>query len=247
MLSSRSFRLISILAVLLAQPSLAYPRFIPFEEGEKITFSVEYGFIKAGTAILEVRGVVDLDGTKCYHIVSEERTTPFFSRIFRIEDRYESFVDREDLSSIRYEKHIRQGDYQADQVVEFDRERGVAVYNDGREVEILPGAKDIIASIYHTRTLDLDVGKSVMVNNHTDGKNYSLEIEILRREEITTPAGKFNCMVLRLNTGEMSVFASKGGLTMWVTDDLWKIPVLIRSKIFIGSLSAVVKEISFGS
>ncbi len=241
-----TFLLTSILATLAAQPGQANPAFVPFDHGEKITYSLEYGFIRAGTAVLEVRGAAEINGRECYHIVSEERTTPFFSRIFRIDDRYESFVDKEDLSSIRYEKHIRQGSYEADQIVEFDRDSLVARYDDGREVEILPGAKDIIASIYYARTLDLNVEDTVTVNNHTDGKNYCLKIEILRKEEITTPAGKFNCLVLRLNTEGMGAFASRGGLTIWVTDDIWKIPVLIRSKILVGSLSAVVEDISFG-
>lgn len=239
--------LIPILSVLLAQGSPASPLFIPFSEGERLVYSVKYSFIKVGTATLEVRGGVEQNGVDCYHIVSEERTTPFFSRIFEIDDRLESFVDRENLSSVRYKKRIREGNYKADQTVDFDRENGLARYDDGSEVEILPGAKDIIASIYYTRTLDLKVGESVTVNNHTDGKNYPLEVEVLRKEEIETPAGRFSCIVVRPKIEGSKAFGSKGGLTLWFTDDRWKVPVLIRSKLPIGSLSAVVENIEFGS
>ena len=219
--------------------------FRPFTKGEKLIFSVEYGPLKAGTAIMEVSEVTQIDSIPSFHIISLEKTNSFFSKIYNIDDRYDSYVDTSNLSSLRFEKHIREGSYSKDQVIEFYQDSGKVVYSDGREFTIIPGAKDIIASIYFARTLDLKVGKSFFINNHTDGKNYNLEIKVLKKEKVETPAGDFDCLVIQPVIEGGKVFATRDGLTIWLTDDEWKIPVLIRSKIMIGSIQAKLKEAYF--
>jgi hypothetical protein len=198
--------------------------------------------LKAGTAIMEVSEIVMIDSIPAFHIISTEKTNSFFSKIYKIDDRYDSYIDTVNLHSLRFEKHIREGSYVKDQIVEFKQDSGKAVYSDGREFEIEPGAKDIIASIYFARTLDLEVGKTFYINNHTDGKNYNLEIKVLKKEKVETPAGEFECLVIQPVIEGGKIFASRDGLTIWLTDDTWKIPVLIRSKIMIGSIQAKLKE-----
>jgi len=219
--------------------------FRPFNKGEKLIFSVEYGPLKAGTAIMEVSEIVDIDSITCFHIVSIEKTNSFFNKMYKIDDRYDSYVDTLNLYSVRFEKHIREGSYEKDQIVEFKQDSGKVIYSDSTEYEIKEGAKDIIASIYFARTLDLEVGNSCFINNHTDGKNYNLEIKVLKREKVETTAGEFECLVIQPVIKGGKIFASRDGLTIWLTDDIWKIPVLIRSKIMIGSIQAILKEAYF--
>ncbi|TES91234.1 MAG: DUF3108 domain-containing protein [Candidatus Cloacimonadota bacterium] len=223
-----------------------YADFRPFNTGEKLVFSVEYGPVKAGTATMEISEITMIDSIPCFHIVSTERTNSFFSKIFKIDDRYDSYIDTVNLHSLRFEKHIREGRYKNDQVVEFKQDIGKAFYSNGEEFPIEPGAKDIIASIYFARTLALEVGKSFFINNHTDKKNYNLEIKVLKKENVETHAGEFDCLMVQLIVEDGTVFASKGGLIIWLTDDMWKIPVLMRFKILkIGSFQAKLKEAYF--
>ncbi len=217
----------------------------PFNKGEKLIFSVEYGPLKAGTAIMEVVEIVMIDSIPAFHIVSTERTNAFFSKIFKIDDRYDSYIDTVHLHSLRYEKHIREGSYKKDQIVEFQQDSGKAIYSDGKVYEIIPGAKDIIASIYFARTLDLEVGKTFTINTHTDGKNYDLQVNVLKKERVETPAGEFDCLLIQPIIEGGKIFASRDGLKIWLTDDDWKIPIIIRSKIMIGSIQAKLKEAYF--
>jgi hypothetical protein len=241
--TDKAIAVVNILFIFCSVSLVAQVR--PFNKGEKLIFSVEYGPVKAGTATFEVNDVVMIDSIPAFHIISTEHTNAFFSKIFKIEDRYDSFIDTVHLHSLRFEKHIREGSYEKDQVVEFKQHEGKVVYSDGKEYEIIPGAKDIIASIYFARTLELEVGKSVFVNNHTDGKNYELEVKVIKRESVETPAGEFDCLVVQPVVEEGKIFASREGLMIWLTDDDWKIPVLIRSKIMIGSIQAKLKEAYF--
>jgi len=50
-----------------------------FGPGERLEFSVGYGMIKAGTAVMEIPDMVKEEGRKCYHLVSTAQSNKFFS------------------------------------------------------------------------------------------------------------------------------------------------------------------------
>jgi hypothetical protein len=211
---------------------------LPFEVGEKLVFSVRYGFIKAGEAVMEVRGLTSCPGGECFHLVSEARSTGAFSLFFEVRDRVESHMDAEGLYTWRYEKNLHEGNHRAHEVVLFDHARRTATYPDGKVVEIPAGVQDVLSSLYYVRTLDLEVGSSVFIDNHADGKNYPLEVRVLKREMVEVPAGEFDCLVLEPILKASGVFQHKGRLTVWVTADDGHVPVMMKSKIVIGSISA---------
>ncbi|MFQ5905395.1 MAG: DUF3108 domain-containing protein [bacterium] len=220
---------------------------VPFSVGERLIFSVEYGPISAGTASMEVRRVVDVSGKPCYHIVSLETTNDFFSRFFRIRDRYDSYIDTLTLATVRFDKEIEEGRYKAKGHVVIDQDSLRAVYSDGDTVEVIPGAKDAIATLYYVRGLDISVGDTFQVSNHTDKENYMLEMTVPKALKVRTPLGTFDCIEVQPRLEGTKVFEGRKGLTVWFTDDEWKIPVLIRSRIMVGSIQAIIKEIEFGS
>ena len=107
---------------------------------------------------------------------------------------------------------------------------------------IAPRTQDILSAMYYVRTLPLEVGQNIAVANHTDGKNYPLIIKVLRRERVTVDAGTFDCIVVEPILRGPAIFQQKGRLTVWLTDDRYKIPVLMKSKVVIGAVAAVLKE-----
>ena len=220
---------------------------VPFSVGEKLVFSVEYGPISAGTATMEILEIVEVNGIPCYHIVSLENTNDFFSRFFKIRDRYDSYIDTLTLATVKFEKHIVEGKYKAEGAMIIDLDSLVAIYSDGDTVEVIPEAKDAIAMVYYVRTLDISVGDTFYVNNHTDKENYVLEITVPRALKVYTALGTFDCIEVQPKLEGTKVFEGRKGLTVWLTDDEWKIPVLIRSKLMIGSIQAIIKDIEFGS
>lgn len=217
------------------------PVYVPFGEGEKLVFAVQYGIITAGEATLEVRNVSFIDSTPCYNIVSNARTNEVFSKVFKVRDRFVSLMDTTDLVSLRYEKHLREGDFKKDESVRFDQKRHKAIYAD-REVTIAPRTQDVLSSMYYLRTLPLKVGQSIALANHTNGKNYPLVIKVLAEERVTVDAGTFDCLVVEPFLREPGLFRQKGRLTVWVTNDKYRIPVLMKSKVIIGAVSAVLKD-----
>jgi hypothetical protein len=93
--------------------------------------------------------------------------------------------------------------------------------------------------------MDLQVGRSVYIENHADKKNYPLEIRVLRRETVTVDAGRYDCLVVEPLMRTSGLFRQKGRLTVWLTDDERRIPVLMKSKVIIGSISAELIDVRY--
>ncbi len=209
-----------------------------FGVGERFEFSVGYGVIKAGTAVMEIPEIVKLDGRKCYHIVSSARSNKFFSVFFKVDDRVESFMDVHGLYSLRYDKHLREGKFTADVSMVFDQHNNLAIYNAGEDTfEVAEYVQDVLSAFYFVRTQKLTVGKSIFVDNHTDRKNYPMEVKVLRKEKVKVEAGEFDCLVVEPILQTPGIFEQKGSLTVWLTDDEVKMPVLMKSKVIVGSIS----------
>jgi len=217
-----------------------------FSPGERLVYSVRYGFIQAGEAALEVRREAMVAGRPCYQIVGTAKSSDFFSSIFRVNDRVESYLDTLYLIPWRFEKELNEGKFHASEHVEMDQINRVATYLDGRTFEMVPEAQDMISAIYHLRTLDLDPGDVVVVKTHADRQNVDIEIHIGERKRVKTSAGEFDCLeaqpFLLLDTGLYD--HKKGKLLMYLTDDERRLPVMFKIKVFFGSIVMSLSELS---
>lgn len=217
-----------------------------FGEGEKLEFVINYGPINAGNASLEIIGLKEYNGRQCFHIVSTARSNAFFSVFFKVDDRVESLMDAEGLFTHRYEKHLREGKFKADNYVNFDQRKKLAIYENDT-IPVPEYVQDVLTAMYYVRTLDLKVGRSVFVNNHTDRKNYPLELKVYKREVITVPAGKFRCLKVEPILKGPGIFLQRGKLEIWITDDAVKMPVLMKSKVsFLGAITAQLERFQLG-
>jgi hypothetical protein len=219
----------------------------PFGVGERLKFEIKYGFISAGTATLGIPETVTERGYECYRIVSLAESNSFFSAFFTVRDVAESYLDTRELVPRRFEKRLREGNFRAHDIVLFDHDRHVALYpkRGDRLVPISVGAQDILSSLYYVRMMDLTVGRSTFIDNHADRKNYPLEIKVLRKERVKVPVGRFDCLVVEPVMRGAGLFSHQGRLTVWLTDDAARIPVLMKSKIMVGSITAVLTDVDY--
>jgi hypothetical protein len=207
--------------------------------GEKLTFSIRWGIITCGYAHMEVREKVSISEREAFRIITTARSAAFFDPFFKVRDRIESYIDVELLRTLRYEKIQREGNYKKDITIVYDHNYGVA-YENGHKFEITEGVQDVLSALYYLRTKDLAVGKIFQFDVGTGKKNWPLEVEVIKKERIKVPAGKFDTFVVIPRLREEGIFKAKGELWVWLTDDERKFPVKMQSKIEIGSISAVL-------
>ena len=216
-----------------------------FSAGEYLSFSIEYGPIPAGTAVMEVKdGLVTVDENPCYHVVSSARSSRVFSLFFLVNDRLESFIDINGIFPRKFKKTLREGKYKAARVVYYDQEKRLAI-SAKDTTEIPPFAQDVLSVLYYVRTLELEVGKNIAIDNHSGRTIYPLEMSVVREERVTVEAGTFDCYVVApLPRG--GAFRKKGSLRVWLTKDERKMPVLMKSKVFFGSIAAKLTDYKTG-
>ena len=211
-----------------------------FKEGEKLTFDLNYGFVTAGIAVMEIPRIKRISGREAYHIVFEVNSVPSFDMFYKVRDRYETYLDIEGLFPWRFEQHIREGGYTRDFSAFFDQRKGKAKTSEG-EYEIPLYVNDIVSAFYYARTFDysdMEVDDLVHLQNFYKDRVYDLDVKFLGKETIEVPAGKFDCIIVEPLVKEGGLFKHEGNIIVWLTDDELKLPVKVRTKIVIGYVEA---------
>ncbi len=226
--------------------AIAREKGLPFGPGESLKFSIEYGLIKAGTAWLEVAPMQVYKGRPCYHLVSRAESNDVMSKLYKVRDRIDSLVDAEGLYSWRYKKRMREGSFERDYDILYDPPSGKATYSDGRKFDAEPWSKDALAAFYYVRHMPLEVGKDIAITHHSDKRSNGIQVQVHKRETVKVPAGTFDCFVIEPIMSEGGLFKSSGRMQIWVTADERRIPVLMKSKIPVGSIDAVLTEYKTG-
>ncbi len=193
---------------------------LPFNE--ELLYTAKYGFMSAG----EIKLVYQRDDLN--HIRCEEKTTGFFSMIFKIDDWYESLSDS-NFATIRFEKKMQEGNYKSYQLVNIVG--GRTTYQDGDVVEVVEGAKDIMSLIYWLRTQELIPGDTLIVPLHYDKKNYRVKTSIVSDTVDGEP-----CLLLVPDLKGIKAFGGDGGLLLYYNKD--KLPILLKIKLLWGYLEA---------
>lgn len=233
------------LAAALAAPPLGGSE-LPFAPGEKISMRISYAHLLAGRAWLSVaRG--SHEGRPALEFVAEARSQGFFAWLFRfrVEDRTVARWEPEGGCSLSIEKHLREGRAERDQVVTFDP-AGKARVEDRKlqqkEFELQPCTLDVLSAFFVTRLKGVPEQGQLELPVFDNGKHYRLGVRFLERETLDLPRplgpGVRTVVVEPQLVQGTGLFVKEGRLKIWLTDDARRIPVRMRSKVAIGSVSA---------
>jgi len=211
-----------------------------FKVGEKLTFDVKYGFVTAGIATFEIPRIKKMSGRDTYQVTFEVNTVPSFDWMYKVRDRYETYLDVEGIFPWRFEQHIREGGYSRDFSAFFDQRKGKAKTSEG-QYNIPQYVNDIVSAFYYARTFDyskMKVNDRVHLKNFYKDKVYDLDVKYHGKETIEVTAGKFNCIIVEPLVQEGGLFKSEGNILIWLTNDNLKIPVKVKTKVVVGSIDA---------
>ena len=215
-----------------------------FKVGEKLTFELKYGFVTAGISIMQIQDIRKIFGRATYHITFDVNSVPSFDWIYKVRDRYVTYVDTQGIFPWRFEQHLREGSFTRDYSAFFDQKRGKAKTSDGT-YDIPKYVNDIVSAFYLARTFNyskMKVGEIVYLKNFYKDKYYDLNIKYLGKEVVDAPAGKFNCIIVEPMIKEDELFKSEGSIYVWLSDDSLKIPVRVKTKVVVGSVDAYLKS-----
>lgn len=215
---------------------------------EKLVFDLTWTGIKAGTATQEITN----EGNTI-KIVSTARSADWLSVFFPVDDRIESILSREQGRPLGLPRHyrmtVREGKHRRDKEIIFDQMKGKAQYVDhlGSEratLDILPNTYDVYSSFYFVRTLALEPGKPIYVNILDNKKLWNVEVLVLKKERLDTVLGEVNTIHIRPLIKSEGIFEKKGAIDIWLTDDERRIPVRMKTKVAVGSVTATLVRLN---
>lgn len=232
----------------------AAPVFPP--AGETLNFKIAWGFIDAGIA--QIQTAHTPEGK--LQIRAYAWNNGLFEALYRVSDTIVSTLDSERGEPIHFSKVLNEGGWHSRTTIDFDQKSRLAHLADSvfdGKGEPKPGrasdttvtldgpSYDILSAFFLFRTLDLQVGKSQEIWAVSGKKKYRLQVLVHRKERVEVPAGSYDCFVVEPILADDGLFKSKGQLTIWLTDDPRRIPVLVKAKIALGSVRIELLERSY--
>jgi hypothetical protein len=212
---------------------------------ERLEFELSYTGITAGHAVQEVKQ----DGTDI-HIISTARSAEWLKLFFPVDDRIESYLSSGtpplNIGSPRlYQERKHEGKTITNREARFDRQNLEVTTIDHRSKSekkqaITKRTYDTLSSFFYFRTVPLQVGTSYFIDIYDCSRLWNTEVKVLRREVLVTPLGRFNTIVIHPLLKSEGIFARTGDMFIWLTDDERRIPVQMKSKVVVGSITATL-------
>jgi len=234
------FPLVALIGIIgMATVSVSYPtaKNQTFQIGEKLRYRVTYGVMDAGEAVLEVKSTTKKpQGRELVHVVATGKTLGGFNAIYKVNDVYESYIDKKGAFPWEFNRDVNEGGYVIKQNYVFNQHKQQVKTEKG-DINVPIGIQDMISSFYHARTLDfksLKVGDIVEFNCFMDGEIWPLKIKYVGKDDITIRKGKFKCLKFVPVVQKGRYFKSEEDVNFWVTDDDNKIPIYVKAKIPVG-------------
>jgi hypothetical protein len=217
-----------------------------YDVGEWFKFRIHYGFVNAGYATLEVKDAT-INNKKSFHVVGKGYTTGMSRFFFKVDDLYESYIDRETGNPHQFVRKINEGGYTKNQEAFFNHSANKVVvkdykHNTEKASSIPKNTQDILSSFYYLRNhpnIDkLKVGESIAIDMFFDGETTKFKLKLIGREIINTKFGDVQTMIFRPLVQSGRVFKEEESLTVWISDDNNKLPVRIKADLAVGSIKA---------
>jgi hypothetical protein len=207
-----------------------------YRAGENFIYHIRWFGIPVGDAVMSIPEITELNGRKVYHLKAEVESSKWFSMIFKIKDRLDSYVDVEGLYPLKFERYQREGGYKAEEIMEYDHINRTATYKSllnksVKTMEIPQGVQDMLSCIYWIRLQEVKPGNSIFVDVNADEKNWKLEVKVLGSERIEMlNLGVYDAFLVEPIAQFRGAILRKGKMWVWVSADERRIPLILKAE-----------------
>jgi len=221
-------------------------------DGERLTYALRWGPVRAGTARLESLGRAEVNGREALHFVGTIQTDSFVAAIHNERNTWEGFTDLGMSRTLLYLRNQEEGGELNHARVVFDTEKNTATYcKIGHRcrppIPIRSDTLDPVSCIFWFRNLLLR-GISEARFHVSDGRTAVwVAAQVVGRDQLTTPAGTFTTIKVEATVergrGILSVNQTTK-LLVWFTDNEERLPVMAQGELVFGPLIAELIDIS---
>ncbi len=224
------------------------PDQIPFEVGERMILSLNWGALSAGDARLEVREGFPAKGRPTFRLWGHVLSSKLVDAVYHVENTIESFIDKQWLLPYKFLLHMVESAQLKETRASFDHTKNQVHYwakrvsekwgnaTEDRVDNAYPLARDMFSGLYFARVLDFELGKTVEIPIYENRQNILAVLTPVGNEFVRTKAGAFQCWKIKLSIKVDNVLRPTGDLYMWLSDDSKRYLVKFDAKLKIGSL-----------
>lgn len=227
-------------------------------------YSVKYGRfpIPVVRATLETERGVLLDGRPADRVVVNAKTRLLAVLFFRVNNRYESYVDPDVGHSLRFVSTVRQSNLSRTLIAEYDQDQHLVRFNDGRSAPILEDACDFFAALFHLSGRFMHAEDESVINLDVEGVPWRAKTQALGSKLIRSPWGKVRATEtrIRFDTDHPDAERSRKtdvltnrlvrrstDLRIWFSDDDKAVPLKLTYRCSPFDIVAKLKEIEEGA
>jgi hypothetical protein len=211
-----------------------------FKVGEQLSYKLKYGFFTAAETTIHVEeSDKKFEGHAAFHIVADAKTAGTFDVFYKVRNRYETYVDENNLQPYFYTENRKESNYRHSDNVTFNHEDNKITANKG----VFPfkgKVFDFLSAYYFSRSIDISkikIGDKFDLQYFLEDGVHTLEITYAGKEKISSELGYFNCLKFNPTIIPGRVFKKNSKLYLWITDDNNRIPIKAHVELVVGSVT----------
>lgn len=218
-----------------------------FPAGQTFSYSVDWRLFTAGTTAVRFDSVSDQQ-----RITAAADSVGAVALLYHVHDRIESAFDPKNNCTLSLTKHTEEGFRRVETTVRYDYDRKKSVLdeknlranNQKHEENDIPGCvTDVISAVYYVASQPLNVGQKLLFPVNDGGKTAEVQVDVEGREQIKSPYGAFK--TVRVSAQALSgPQKGKGKIWMWYSDDDRRLPIQMRAKMFWGTLTFHLTQVT---
>lgn len=227
---------------------------VPYKNGESLTYVMNYKWGSVNTDVGEAITNLKVEGDN-FHSIITGNTYKFYDVFFKVREHFESKFTNGEVKPIWFYRDSQEGKYRMRNTFNFNPDNSINAiiqrYENPPKDTLLKGKGntfDIVSLFYKVRSINYD---TVPRNIHRP-ISFAIDADVFNFYYIykgkavkkIKGLGTFNTLVFSVRLVAGSVFTGKEEMTIWVTADDNKIPLLFESPVIVGTVSGRLKSYS---
>lgn len=233
---------------------------LAYKSGERFTFTIHYewGAIDSDVGWASVSlDTVRFNGDRAFHCTVYGRTTRLYDLFFKVREDFQSWFTTEGLRPLKFTRNTSEGKYEARNMYSYMWNGADSAYiaadvftsSSGERSVRLPLNRctyDLPSLFYVARNIDLDKivpDVKYPMTFAIDDDVYNVYFILRGRERKKVKGfGTVNTIKFSVKLLSGNVFTGEEDLSVWISDDRNRIPVLFEAPILVGVASGRIEE-----
>ncbi len=254
-------KLVSLLLISMLLPVLCtgneklYLKKKKLQQGEKLEYIAEWGFLTLGSAETTIdKYLFRLGDNICYKI-SAKAATNGIAGLFYLNDKWTAYIDTSTITTHRSYRSIREGRYEKDEIVYFrqkEKKALVSMYDKNLKKYTLrktyntpPEIRDYVAGFVLVRLIDFNrykKGDTITISGFYEEKGYKINVVYAGKVLLKYDNKQYLCYKIIPQMPEKSAFVGENPVEIWITADASQKIIRARGKTFFGSFILRLKD-----